>query len=254
MNLIRLFFTLVFFSNGNTADILVNLSPKNNYFIGREDILSNINNTIGKTRSVLLFGAGGIGKSQIAKEYAWIQSQNYNFVWWINARQPLYPQLFDFAQQWNQGLTQESIELSIDDHIMFKNITNRLSTTKKLGLIVFDDIYESKNNEILLYKMTKKMQHHMIETTRNSDVNHSSEKKHIKEFDREESIEFLQKLSADKYSSSQKLNLLADLLKDYPLALAQAFAYIESTKLMNVNHYMESYKTRYNELMHANDT
>ena len=62
----------------------------------------------------------------------------------------------------------------------------------------------------------------------------------IKNFTREDSIDFLSRLHAKKYNSKEQLNSLAALLKDYPLSIAQAFAFIKNIDI-NVDQYMDLY-------------
>lgn len=63
----------------------------NPYFTGRDEILETLHLQLGRiqaaalTRSTALCGLGGVGKTQIALEYAYRHALDYNAVFWIGA-------------------------------------------------------------------------------------------------------------------------------------------------------------------------
>lgn len=65
--------------------------PRNPFFTGREEILAALHTQLGVeqaaalTRSSALHGLGGVGKTQIALEYAYRHALVYNAVFWITA-------------------------------------------------------------------------------------------------------------------------------------------------------------------------
>lgn len=69
-------------------------SPRNPFFTGREDILAAIHQRLStnqegvQTSSYVLHGLGGVGKTQIALEYAYRHAQEYIAIFWISAETP----------------------------------------------------------------------------------------------------------------------------------------------------------------------
>ena len=69
-----------------------NLPPRNPNFTGRDELLSILRHTINTDRAtavVAAHGLGGVGKSQLALEYAHRHQADYDLIWWIPAETPL---------------------------------------------------------------------------------------------------------------------------------------------------------------------
>jgi tetratricopeptide (TPR) repeat protein len=62
-----------------------NVPSRNPHFVGRQDILGELRAALHSQGAVALLGLGGIGKTQVATEYAYRNSQDYDIVWWISA-------------------------------------------------------------------------------------------------------------------------------------------------------------------------
>lgn len=64
------------------------LPARNPFFIGRDGLLEQINQTLHQrsdTVAVSLQGMGGVGKTQVALEYAYRYGAEYRWVWWVSA-------------------------------------------------------------------------------------------------------------------------------------------------------------------------
>ena len=64
----------------------------NPYFVGREPTLAEAHRRLIAAdvtrRRVVLTGLGGVGKSQLAAEYAYRHRADYDLVWWVRGTQP----------------------------------------------------------------------------------------------------------------------------------------------------------------------
>ena len=128
------------FNCSDATEFIVNLSPQNKYFVGRREALNTLKSIIDNQKYLLLLGVGGIGKSQIAKEYAWANSEKYDFIWWVDASQAIKSQAPYFSKQWNLVQDYQKIKLSDNTLVVWENLVQTLSSSNKKGLIVFDDL------------------------------------------------------------------------------------------------------------------
>jgi tetratricopeptide (TPR) repeat protein len=62
-----------------------NLPDRNPYFAGREDMLSKVDAGLKDASTVITTGMGGLGKTQIAVEYAHRHATEYEYIWCFNA-------------------------------------------------------------------------------------------------------------------------------------------------------------------------
>ena len=160
----------VLFNSSYSADLIVNLTAQNTKFVGRKELLNTLSLETSKNSSVMLLGSGGIGKSQLAKQYAWVNQSDYDFIWWVNAGQPIESQALDFAKQWNVVKTDSQIQLSQNVSMVWDNVVKTLSQSKKTGLVVFDNFIDLAGITDNIKQLMLNAPHHkIVSTTRNRE-------------------------------------------------------------------------------------
>lgn len=75
-----------------------NVPPRSDDFVGRDDLLTTLRETLTGSSRAVLVGDPGMGKSRLAVEYAHRFAGDYDLLWWVKAgERPVHPQLIDLS-------------------------------------------------------------------------------------------------------------------------------------------------------------
>lgn len=213
---------------------------RNRSFAGRQKLLDKLQTALKSDpetkaiRTHALVGLDGVGKTQIALEYAYRHIKNYHIMWWIRSEK-LEDLAADYAElashlglpekdYTNQKLKIEAVKRWLEDNTCW--------------LLVFDNA--QKPSELKSYLPTRGAGGVII-TSRNSNWETLFEDLEVQGFEREESIEFL--ISRTKENNRERANDLAEALGDLPLALEQAGAFINERRI-SLKEYLERFRSR----------
>jgi hypothetical protein len=199
-----------------------NVPAPNRGFTGRDGLLEKLREQLhaGHGAAVLVLrGMGGVGKSQLATEFAHRFASDYDIVWWIEAEQPelIGPAVAALAVE--LGCVPQGADTG-------PSVSAAMAELRARGrwLLVFDNAVSAAALNGWLPGSTAG---HMLITSRAGGWDEIAETIDIDVFDRAESVMLLQarmpSLSADDASK------LADALGDLPLGLAQAAQYLVET-------------------------
>ncbi len=199
---------------------------------------------------IALVGLSGIGKSQMAKEYAHQAQMQYPVLWWFDAGHDMTQQFIDFAHAWNKS-HQNAPELlipenSISPQGVVKAVRKVLDNTPTPWLLIFDNSKGMAELNNFIPEVSSPKQHHVIVTSKL--IQNWPQKVTIQPLQRHESIEFIQK-SLPNLGQEDSTNL-AQTLGDFPLALAQAVTYIKQIPSMNVENYLNLLQQRSPTIKH----
>ena len=220
--------------------------PQNIYFTGREQLLTQLREALTAGQTVVLphalRGMAGVGKTQLATEYAYRNRDAYDVIWWIPADQP--------------NLVQSSIA-ALAPHLKLPTATAsgvqeaagavidalRRGEPYRRWLLIFDNAGEPE-------ELTSLLPHgsgHVLITSRNHRWQGVADSIEVEVFTRPESVEFLSK-RIPKVIASDAADELANQLGDLPLALEQAGALQRETG-MPTDEYLELLSRQTRELL-----
>jgi len=220
-----------------------NVGPRNPGFVGRDAMLVHLRERLrsGGTAVVqALHGMGGVGKTQVAIEYAYRYAGAYDVVWWVSAEET--------------GLIGEQVAALAAE----LNLTSpRADTVSAVGtlraylrghsrwLLVLDNAGSPKDlREWLLAGPG-----HTVITSRHPGWGELAARVEIDVLPRSESVELVHiyRPGVDESDADR----LAEAVGDLPLALAQAAGFLAETG-MPVEHYLQLLGTRAEELLDQN--
>jgi hypothetical protein len=231
---------------------------RNPFFTGREEVLNRLHEHYKQAKSVALTqppaitGLGGIGKTQIAIEYAYRYRDDYQYVLWVNAlsSETLLTEFITLAD------ILELPQPEKDEHhqVRLTSMVKRWFSQHDHWLFILDNADNLPQVTPFLPTGDKG---HILLTTRMSPTGTFTGLE-VEKMDSEESMELLlgrAKFSlseVDEYADQEALEALLKELDGLPLALGQAGAYIEETACTLVA-YLKAYQQRRDELLQHRD-
>ncbi|WP_007517381.1 FxSxx-COOH system tetratricopeptide repeat protein [Pseudofrankia saprophytica] len=214
---------------------------RNKNFTGRETLLADLRERLtGKVTAVLphaLHGLGGVGKTQLAIEYAYRYAEDYDLVWWVSAdQQPLARSaLAGLAPR--LGLTGVAAGRLED---VVPAVLDALRTGRPYArwLLIFDNADQPETIRELIPQLIEGTTHspgHVLVTSRNHRWESQADVVEVDVFDRDESLAFLKRRVPG--IGTDDADRLAVELGDLPLALEQAGA-LQAETGMRVEDYL----------------
>ncbi|MFJ9904318.1 FxSxx-COOH system tetratricopeptide repeat protein [Streptomyces sp. NPDC101152] len=221
-----------------------NLPPRNFNFTGRAALLELLDQRLREgTTAVLpeaIHGMGGVGKTQLAIEYAYRHQSEYDIVWWIPSERP-------------GQITQALVELagrlglstSTEANIALPAVREALREGRPYArwLLIFDN---ADSPEQVRHHFPQSGNGTILVTSRNRRWGQVGRSLEVDVFTREESKELLRRSGPPL--SDAEADALADALGDLPLALEQAAAWRAETG-MPASEYLRLFESKRIELL-----
>jgi tetratricopeptide (TPR) repeat protein len=214
-----------------TSPPVWNVPARNSCFTGRADLLERMRDHFSTdaapAAAQALHGLGGVGKTQLAVEYAHRFRADYDLVWWINAAQEelVTAAMADIAPA--IGLRRGE---NTDETAQAVREALRRGRPYERWLLVFDNAEDPES----LSKHLPQGTGHVVVTSRNPGWSGVAVPVEVDAFSREESVEHLTRrvpglapgVAAD----------VAVILGDLPLAIELAGAWLETTGMPAVDY------------------
>jgi hypothetical protein len=203
-----------------------NVPQRNRNFTGRAELLEELHDRlITQERTALvpnvLYGLGGVGKTQVAIEYAYRYASEYDIVWWIRADQT--PLICTTLASLATRLEITGPQFGRDEDAMLAVLDAlRLGKPHERWLLVYDNADEPEQ----IHGLIPTGHGHVIVTSRDRSWA-GTDALEIDVFKRDESKEFL-RLRAPGIGD-RDAEQLAEEFGDLPLGLEQAAAWLSQT-------------------------
>ncbi|MDA2810713.1 FxSxx-COOH system tetratricopeptide repeat protein [Nocardiopsis sp. RSe5-2] len=220
--------------------------PRNPSFVGRHDLLEELARRLasGDTHILpqALRGMGGVGKTQLATEFAWRHRDEYDLVWWIPADTPTQIQqsLIDLAPRLGVDIDRDPTSIS-------RSVLEALRSGEPHSdwLLVYDNAADPEDVRPLLPSGGPGQ---VLITSRSSQWrNAGGNLLEVDVFRREESIELLRKRGPEALTGPDA-DLIADKLGDLPLAVEQTAVWLYET-MMDPRDWLEVFDEKQEELL-----
>ncbi len=227
----------------------------NLFFTGREDVLAHLYTVLRSSKAAALTqaisGLGGIGKTQIAVEYAYRSHDHYQAIFWVNAstRDALSADFVILAVLLSLPEQHEQ-----DQDIVVRAVKRWLSTHKH-WLLILDNVDDL---DMIVDFLPMHGRGDVLLTTRLQASGTIAQSIEVEKMGLDEGVTFLLRRTkviapgasldeAMKENQAQAAEIVA-VLDGLPLALDQAGAYIEETRC-GLSQYLSLYGTRRKELL-----
>jgi tetratricopeptide (TPR) repeat protein len=209
---------------------------RNMNFTGREALLEELRAGLTGAVTVVLphalHGLGGVGKTQVAIEYAYRNMSSYDVVWWIPADQPELVRSSLAALAPHLGLPPVATS-GVQDAANAVLDSLRRGKPYSRWLLIFDNADQPED----INKLIPRGPGQALVTSRNHRWQGIVGTIPVNVFSRAESVEFLAK-RVPKAITSSAADQLAEELGDLPLALEQAGA-LQAETGMPAQEYLE---------------
>jgi tetratricopeptide (TPR) repeat protein len=225
-------------------------SPRNPFFLGREDLLVQVHRQLhaGQTMALsqppALSGLGGVGKTQVALEYAYRHAENYQAVFWVRAdsRDALVAGFLEIAH------TLHLPEQDERDQAVIVSAVKRWFLQHHDWLLILDNADELA---FLPEFLPSPLRGHLLLTTRAHALGRLASRLEVEPLDRDTGLLLLLRragllaldapLAQAEQTDWQAAVRLSEELGGLPLALDQAGAYLEETGC-GLQQYLDLYR------------
>jgi tetratricopeptide (TPR) repeat protein len=231
---------------GHVPEVWGKVPQRNKNFTGRSDLLEHLRAGVANDVTAVvphaLHGLGGVGKTQVAIEYAYRYRSEYDLVWWIPADQPVLVRSSLAALAPHLGLP-PATATGIEDAATAVLDALRRGEPFERWLLIFDNADQPEDiNDII-----PRGPGHSLITSRNHRWQSVVDTVPVNVFTRAESVAFLNKRVPNAIVESEAVQL-AQELGDLPLALEQAGA-LQAETGMSVEEYLRLLKEQASELL-----
>jgi tetratricopeptide (TPR) repeat protein len=202
-------------------------------FSGREDELTDIATAFSGGETVAVCGLGGVGKSSVAREFAWRHRDEYSVVWWLNAQSDdtIIEGLLRLGAIFIRGFERLSDRRAAARQV----IDSLLAGFSKPALLVFDNV----EDERLLRAWMPTANARTLATSRNATYGADVTAIALHVFDLDRAAAYLIRESGRPDLTRGDAAAIVEALGGLPLALAHAAASLRGMRMLAPRSYLD---------------
>jgi hypothetical protein len=216
-------------------------------FTGRDALLAELRHAVRTNQPVVLYGLGGVGKTQLALEHLEREQRRFDVVWWVHAEQRATVESDLVALGRALRLPEHA---DPDQERVLAAVRNWLGQHHR-WLLVLDN---AENDEVLGWVLPSEPQGRVLVTSRNQ-LWRDAIVVWVRPWIPEESLAFLRVSLAPigtAHFDTAVAQALAEELGNLPIALEQATAFVHAVASPMAD-YLTMLRTRPQDLLHLSD-
>lgn len=231
-----------------TPPVWGQVPPRNPNFVGREELLDELEHRLTRATTAVvphsLQGMGGVGKTQLAVEFAYRRRSDCDLIWWIPA---------DGPAQIQRSLTELAARLRLpvegEAATAVRGALEALRTGTPCGnwLLVFDNAAEPA--EITPFLPVDGPGRVLVTSRSSAWRTDRDSALAVDVFDRRESTELLRRRGPEGLSAGDA-EAIAERLGDLPLAIEQTAVWLRET-LMPPDRWLELFEEKAADLLES---
>lgn len=200
-------------------------------FTGRDEEIAQIDAALADNAAAVIYGLGGIGKSSLAREYAWRNRERYAVEWWLNAETEdgIVDGLLRLGRLFSGDLDRLSDRRSAAQQV----VTTMLGGFAKPVLLIFDNLEDER-----LLNAWRPRGAKLLVTSRDAALGGDVVEIPLHAWSESEAIAYVRRESRRPEIAERDARALVEALGALPLALAHAAAYLRTTRTVTIERYL----------------
>lgn len=211
---------------------VTNLVEPVKFFTNHDLQFNKVSNQLLTYNQVGIVGISGMGKTQLARMYAYKHKEQYDIIWFFDCKVDLAEQFAGLAKIINSSICKsDGCNLSDTVDTSQKSVIEYL-TPQKNWLLVFDNLTINQNQKI---KDIIEWQHNGHVILCSQDAKDLPAPIRMTTFDLKDSIEILTKLM--EHTKPEAIDELARIFKGNPVLTVKASLFLKDNKYMSPEEY-----------------